>query len=127
MRKIITHEANGAVHVLVEVSEGSYAYKVFKDEEPYLSVIQRINGIIETPRIYLPPGQYEIIGLADQLSEEQCKEIVELGEHPADGSACFFSYQEPLDYVAVNAVASLHSLLRSHSLTPSTCLVLRKK
>lgn len=92
MSKIITHEANGAVHVLVE-DEDMRKFSGFKISNTghlcgWFAEIKRWVVLLEDP---LPPGQYEIIGVADQLTEVWC------------------------------------IIARSHSLTPSTCLVLRKK
>lgn len=87
MSKIITHEANGATHVLIGIPEEAQRFGV--NNNGLLSF-----DIMPTCRmqyVQLIPGQYEIIGVADQLSEVWC------------------------------------IIARSHSLTPSTCLVLRKK
>lgn len=74
-------------------------------------------------RIVLPKGNYSIIGLAKDLTEEQWKGIVE--------SKKTFGYRK---HDAVNgeyqwtarALQSGHSLLKANNLNPNTTLILKQ-
>jgi hypothetical protein len=57
--------------IAVKVQEGAREFKVFHDERPYLSFFDGYT----TPRIYLPCDA-EIVGISDQLTEEQAREVM---------------------------------------------------
>jgi hypothetical protein len=75
--------------------------------------------------IPLPSGQWQLIGKADELTEEQANWIVE-SDNPSQHSDKVI-YR---DYLGVKekdtALESLSTLLTSHSLTASTTVILRK-
>lgn len=84
----------------------------------------------------IPPGQWEIIGRADQLGEEQCYEIVESDQYwdgaPEDhglGAVRYYrDYPEELrDSCLFTATESLASLVASHGMKLETTLVLKLK
>lgn len=124
MSNIITHEANGGTFLLVGIAPGDHEFRMIHDSQRllWLNAGGHIRRTGTSPRPELPPGQYEIMGVADQLSEEQCFSIVRRVPkwyRDYDGS----DPSIPFNRESVRFL----SLLRSHSFTPSTCLVLRKK
>jgi len=62
----------------------------------------------------LPAGEYEIISLLSQLTEEQAAGIVESGGHPAENSPCYKDYKDSQDFVCSDALTSFHSLLAAN-------------
>lgn len=72
MTKTFTNK-KGISYLFLDVPEDARDFKVFNDEMPYLSYF---NIFSETPREYLPKGNYELIGLAKDVSESQAAEIV---------------------------------------------------
>ncbi|HRP30493.1 MAG TPA: hypothetical protein PKV73_01310 [Agriterribacter sp.] len=83
-------------------------------------------------RIHVKPyGQWEIIGRASELNEEQWKEIVETIS--GWSSVLYYDYSAPgRDYRDIiesglkSPTKSGISLIKSHSTNPSTTLVIRK-
>lgn len=79
-------------------------------------------------RIEIPPGQYSIVGIAKDLTEEQWKGIV---EQYGDGYEHYMSddQYEKSDRIDLLATATLSglSLLSSNGFEKDTCLILRKE
>lgn len=73
--------------------------------------------------IHLPKGEWELPGLADQLSEEQWKGVVEVIE----GDEGFYHNYDLTTFREVYATESGHSLLRKHNLEKETTVLLKRK
>ena len=81
MTKLISILSGKAI--IVELPERANPLKLFNDERPYLSFFVSA----ETPRLYLPPGNWRIIGMLSEVTEEQAAGMVEGGEIPFDETA----------------------------------------
>jgi hypothetical protein len=63
--------------ILVEIPESSYGLRVFNDERPYVSFYEKQLWELKNPRIYLPPGKWEPLGLSTDLTEESAQKVVD--------------------------------------------------
>lgn len=118
MSKTIEHSG----FLLVEVPEKSYGHRLYELNDGW-NIECWYNGYLKY--IQIDGGNYQIIGLAKDLSEDQWKEIAEemyLGERPT-GKYENYGFGLPKFETATE---SGHSLLKSHSLEPSTTLILKK-
>ena len=117
-----THQNNGRTYTLVTIPEGANRFHVFNDEAPYLSFFVGI----ETPRIYLPPGNYSILCRASEATEEQAAEVVE--QKLTDYDEYYFCDYLDIEFgQKVTARGSLNSLLESKGLKKETTLILQQK
>ena len=69
----IEYNTGNVTVLFVKLADGAKDFKVFNDERPYLSFF---DGYITT-REYLPKGNWRLIGNPFNLTEEQCKELVD--------------------------------------------------
>ena len=127
MSKIIIHVNNGKTFLLVHLPE-SWDYDMI-DGDLWIGPKGMYGDGHEM--VALPEGQWQLFGKADQLSEEQVKEIV-----PEYLPGLYSDYSKNLKRTAVEkvfndpkyctetAIGSLLSLLASHNLQPSTILIL---
>ena len=77
----------------------------------------------------LPPGNYELIGLGSELTEDQAAAIVEsryngYADYESDG---YFGMDRYGNYHSFPALVSFSSLLRSLNLDPATTVILRSR
>lgn len=85
----------------------------------------------EQHNIKLPPGTYQLIGLAAELTEEQKKKICVPVKRPSE-PVYYKLYNEPEDEQGDTPVATTDvnrafiSLLRSHNLKPETTVVIKE-
>lgn len=116
--------------IAVKVPEGAKDFNVFNDEQPnvYEQSYLCCSKVSETNRICLPPGQWESIGIASEISEEGAKSIV--GYQYFEDEEPFWFVYVPGGKVKANiffdtAAESLHSLLESNECDKNS-LILRK-
>lgn len=116
----------GISYVFFDVPEDARDFKIFNDEQPYLSYFKGV----ETPRQYLPQGNYELIGLAKDVSESQAAEIVDGfikydgQSKPISGIHMFQGYSDGRD--RFTGKQSLSSLIQSLGLNNPIILKLIK-
>lgn len=106
--KQVTHKANGREFLLVELPDG---------------------GDMDNLNLqFLSHGQHKMLGYGDEIQEPIAAQIVEdANEQLLDFYVHYKDYESKSwedDYS--EATDSLASLLRSHSLNPSTTLILEK-
>lgn len=121
MKKITTSEGEW---LFVEVPDQSRDFKVFNDENPYLSFFEGM----ETPRIYLSEGQYAFIAITKTITEDQAKEVVCEFEKISLNDKPFVKFNQPMyenymwdkvnvsDWMYKSAIQSLTSLLKANGL-----------
>lgn len=133
MDKQVIQLLDGVIGVVVP--ESSYMWTVVGNE---LLMVPHI-GLSARKKYYdLPPGQWQIVGLGNQLTEEQWKGIVEWYEDSNDSSydpqyneTTYFNVFK--DYVTGDegevdtATESGLSLLTSKGLKPENTLILKKE
>jgi len=74
----------------------------------------------------LPPGNWQIIGKADEMGEDKWFNIVEHHLYPFDNNIAGFENYNDEGYLSlITATQSGHSLLSSHGMKPETTLMLR--
>lgn len=67
---------------------------------------------------------YSILGLASAITEDVAAGIVEEAEDWPTGWG-YKDYQDELQLYILHAIASIHSLVRSHGYEPEQCLILK--
>lgn len=77
-------------------------------------------GMFRVYHIKLPPGQWSIVGWSDELTEEQCENIVDVSVK--QGSYISFVDYEFVDFYHT-ATESFASLLRSHGITDRAFII----
>lgn len=78
--------------------------------------------------IGLPPGQWQIIGKANELSEQQWKAVVDYQLHPFSTKVYGYTYKNQESYSPFKkAKLAGHSLIKSHSMNPDTTLILKRQ
>lgn len=99
----------------------------------YFNIIES-HRYFQSPRVEhsiggvdLPPGNYELVGLGNDLTEEQAAGIVEsryngYADYESDG---YFGMDRYGNYHAFPALVSFSSLLRSLNLDGETTVILR--
>lgn len=103
---------------LVEVPDGANRFKVFNDDNPYISFFLEMR----TPRLYLHPGSYIFLSTTKDLTEEVAKKFLSYTiesekmhyrdyKHPA--------FLERQLYWFDNWQESFSSLLKVNGLNPS--------
>lgn len=128
--KQITHTANGSEFLLCDVPEGTKKTTIVEpshDVEP--GTIQLCCTIpfpspmrgFKLQYFTLPPGQWELLGLAQDLSEDQAVEIVEM-----DVSGGFKCYADDLPFGCQSATISLTEPCESHGLKPEQTVILKQ-
>lgn len=113
-------------YLLVEVPEGCHEIEINYGKD---KVVFWEDGF--SSELGLPPGQWEIIGRASELSEEQWSGIVEpIGGWSSvlyyDYSASGRDYRDIIESGLKSPTESGLSLIKSHSMNPETTLVIRK-
>lgn len=121
-------EING--YLLCEVPENDEAlyYWIGTDKKLYVSYGQIDDSVDD---VILPKGNYSIIGLGKDLTEEQWKGIVDFIVE-SDGAPTPYTefYEYYKNYCGngkyIIATESGHSLLKANNLNPNTTLILKK-
>lgn len=108
----------------VVVPKGAKIYRVHQLKTNWLLLH---NSDFEA--IPLPPGNYELVGLGNDLTEEQAAGIVEsryngYADYESDG---YFGMDRYGNYHAFPALVSFSSLLRSLNLDPGTTVILKQQ
>lgn len=128
-------ESNGKKICLVEMPEDAreiaihYSNHWTNDDIEKLVFLSSIQDPLKCggDMIHLPPGSWSILGKGEQLSEEQCKEIVGK-EYFEDDSEHWFVYEKggkiKSDLFYATATESGHSLLASNGFEPNKTLIL---
>lgn len=121
-------------YLLVEVQEESSRFNIVNSlNPPHFEWEYPVDG--DDPGTYdcvdLPPGTYQLIGLAAELTEEQKKGICIPVRRPSE-PVYYKLYNEPEDEQGDTPVATTDvnraflSLLRSHNLKPETTVVIKE-
>lgn len=121
--KAIEHTNNGKRFLLVEVPDRAKGFKVVSGIGLRYSYE---SGCMEG--LVIPPGEWQLIGKAEQLSEAECASICSPWGNGYEGYPDFSSHDEwALFAPCLTATDSLHSLLASNNLQPSTTIILQSK
>lgn len=125
-----TKEINGFV-LVGDIPEDAVAFEIYDKESLPLAVIvyrKDPKGLftpgIPEPHWPLTKGNYSIIGLANQLTEGDCKQIVEY-IRPKRMVGGYKDYTTE-SMVTISAISSFNSLLKANNLNPNTTLILKK-
>lgn len=102
------------------VPEDANRFHVFNDERPYLSMFQGS----ETPRVYLPEGQWEILGRLSEISEDWCEDLVT--RQCINSDLVLFAYMDYVNkgYGFDNALESFHSLMQREGIYAENPIIL---
>jgi hypothetical protein len=127
-----TGKCNG---VVVKVPDDAVAWEIYDKESHPLAVMVYLkhewyNPGIPMPIWPIPEGNYSILGIASDLTEEQCKEVVDIHMHPIMGATVQLTSYKVYDskYSSVGlAESSFKSLLTSIGATEGGWLVLIDK
>lgn len=116
-------------YLLVTVPEGTH--DVFIDEgDPNLVFFCDVFGEYFGDSVSLPPGSWQLIGLASEITEEQWREIVDwygVGDGSVDEAGVgdiFWCYDES-DFCFDTAIKSGKSLLKYHNLNGNQTVILK--
>lgn len=124
--RIVAHENAGRRYLLVEVPD-ALGYAGISPSHTRILLFNQSEQLIQT--INIPyANKWLILGIAGEMWEDVAKRVVVKQDCPTFNGKQ--AYENPLRGAAhyhTVATDALNSLIRSHSLTPSTCLVLRKK
>ena len=129
MKQIIHNQ-----YLLQEVPEGQMYFVIFsnefRQEIRYNKMVSP--GKFKAVPIQLPPGNWQIVARASEITEEQAKGIVERFK---SSWGTFYYPEYPLEKTQGarrtkpgydTAIESLHSLIRSHGMEVNECLILKK-
>ena len=113
---------NGKKFGIVDVLDVDHRFKIFNDEQPYLSCFRGV----DTRRIYLPPGKWKFLTTYKQCSEEVAAEIVQ--QMTADGRyRNYWPVSQYSECLCDTALDSLHTVFASLNLDPSNNYALLQK
>lgn len=101
--------------IAVQLPETASRFKIFNDNESYLSFFLKT----ETTRQYLPQGQWRILGIAREVSEEDWKPHVSCHRD----FELYMNYDPTSDDLTNTSVKSGLSLLRSKGLDMNVLLI----
>lgn len=132
------HLNNGQEYLMVEVPEGIKSIAIWEVENN-LTSLGKIGDIILTGSLAkgeifhtkLPSGQWQILFLASEATEEQagevCEKIVVKPKFVGDKSQTFYYDYGHRFYIMKFATESLRSLLSSHGMEGETLFIKRVK
>ena len=127
--KTSTHQANNNHFLMVEVPEGYIpAHYKIGDEKIGLVNIRLGNPYDDVVEFTLPPGEWKLIGLASDLTEEQAEGIAESAGpfYKKYGTSKKFTpggFQSVVD----SALKSIKTLCQSKEMNPNTTVILQNK
>lgn len=117
--------------LLVEVEPDAELIHIYKEDGENELTYWYHDGKLWFDGLILPKGNYQIVGLAKDLTEEQWEEIVE-----RDGfyyierdvvKSCWKDYRtNDENLVQFSATESGHSLVKSHGFQNNNCLILKR-
>lgn len=119
---MIHHNNNGQAFLLLPLPKFSMNHHI-KGGDICYGVAGAFNASHHTKQ--LPPGEWEIVGTGDELTEEQAEAITPCYYEDVEGK--IYENYDHSDFISDNALSSFTSLLLSHSLTPANTLVLKRK
>lgn len=110
-------------YLFVEVKIGAMNFGAFENNQFDYSYRDKQGYLHYTSTGILPPGSYSIVGLANELTEEQWSEVVEADGSPWPG---YKDYSYPNDVAFSSARQSGYSLL-SHLGLSKNPLIIKKE
>lgn len=118
--------------IAVWVPKGVYKHEIF-----YKCVVTRDGIGASVYSDNLPPGSWSILGKGNELTEDQCKGIVEeVVDNKFQVKYRDYWQKEPTKYKwekelkkmgFINALSSFESLLKSKNINPDSVIILIKK
>ena len=118
-------------YLLVKVPEGQRYFDLYGNEAQQEIRYNEMPspGKFKSVSIKLPPGSWQLIGHAKDVTEEQAREICEV--HDVRGKETFYKLygsKYGCEMVATNtALQSFHSLLKANGYEVETTVMLLKK
>lgn len=114
----------------VTVPEDAYNFEVYQGTMDRCLIYQTDDNIDDFfPTV--PVGDWQILGIAEDIKESKAQKIVDKIRYkdPFTGAAQtrYSHYSSTITILATTALESLFSLLKSHSLDPSTTLIILKQ
>lgn len=129
---MITHTHKGVTWGFVEIQEGVFKTEVYKNKliSSVDAIICGVKGFSQREQ-KLPEGQWSIVGKASEIGEEVWEQMVEYYTDECEGQIMHWSefknYEDEKGEWFCIATESGYSLLKSHSLNPDNCLILKMK
>lgn len=124
---MIQLEINNRTIGLIEIPEHTKEITLRSTKHYNSSISVYDNFTNKETILVLPPGDYTIIGLGSEISEEQWGKIVEFRGYRENDEEMYLDYTEAIPTIIHTATASGLSLIRFHNLNPETTLLVKIK
>lgn len=131
-----THKINDREYIFLEVPTGATNYRLKYEDVLHKKVLYFDLGGLTFNQFVTGVPDFDILGIASELTEEQILELIEYWDTPTGGDDYQDYYKNyeaepdddyPLPIDFTEPISSLNSLITSKGLNPERTLIIERK